>query len=449
MQNELLQSVRAYYDPVRIASLDNDFLSFEEEMIIEEDLNLIVSGKRSNVKVGNPHNSCILYATGLTDEFNFTKARVNTIGGSPPDIDMDFGAIGRPRVVESIVERWGRENVANILTRGTFQPRSLTRRYFKIMEPQVFSEEDAYKIKEHYQFMKDNILSKIPDPIYGKEATLSEIVNGRTEIDDEGNKHVVWEAHPELASDPEYAGWYKFVSNLEGLVANFGIHPAGLIIADDPIYNYCPLWKNGTADRITSLDKDECEAVGLLKYDLLVINNLDIIQECIKLIENRHGVTISPWEIPDGDPKTFQLIQTGLLTGMFQVETSDSIKQMLIRVKPTSVDHLSIVSALHRPGPMENGFDEMYIHNRATGAIPQGMHPILMEITKTTQYCIVYQEQVMQICQDFGGFTGKESDDIRRAMGKKKEKVLAGYRAQFIDNAVANHQVAESYAEDV
>lgn len=387
MRKEIISSLRAHYCPNRLETIDADFLSFEEDLSALEDLQRIldVSGTDAHFKC-NPHNSIILYITGLTDDFDVHKARADTRGGSPPDIDIDFEALGRDRALEWVIDHWGREHVANIITQGRFKPKSLTRRYFKITEenPQVMGE----------------ILKKIPKPVFGKEAKLSKII----------------ELHPELATQPQYRGWFKFASQLEGMITNFGIHPAGIVISDHAIPETIPCWKNSKCEYITQYDMNEVEELGSIKFDFLVINNLDILKECVRLIELRHGKKYDIYNVPDGNEKAYKLLHAGLVSGVFQMEASGSARELIQRILPISVEETSDVSALTRPGPAGAGLDEEYIANKNNGHAPAGMPPQIAEVLKGTYWTLVYQEQVMALCQ-LAGFTLSEADDVRRAMG--------------------------------
>lgn len=253
------------------------------------------------------------------------------------------------------------------------------------------------------------ILDAIPKPLYGKEAKLKEVINGN---EDKG-----YTAHPELLDNPRYAGWYKFANHLEDMVANFGIHAGGIVISDFPIYEQIPMWKNGKSERITQFDMHEVEALGLIKFDFLGVNNIDIIKEACRLIEKHQGVSVDPYSIPDGDAKTYQLMHSGNLCGIFQMETSDSAKDLIMNIKPENIEEVSDISALNRPGPLDNNFHLEYLDNKNQGYAPEGMNPIIEEILRPTYWTIIYQEQVMQIVSKVAGFTLREADDVRRAMG--------------------------------
>ena len=414
----LLKYIDSKIDDSRYSQIDQDYLDYESKMTSIEDLeNIKLLLERNITLPENPHNSILLYITGLSDQFDMNKGRSNMIEGSPPDIDLDFSALDREKAIDWCIDYWGRDNVANIITHGTFKPKSLARSYYRITEG---SQDDL-----------NELLSKIPPPKYGKEATLQEILD----------------LNPDLKDDSRYTDFLLFADRIEDIVANFGIHAAGVIISDFPIHDTIPMWKNAKAERITQFDKDECEELGLLKFDFLGIDTLSIIKDCCNLIKQNRNIDINPYSIEDGDKKTYDAICKGHLTGVFQMETSGTAKRLIIDSKPNSIEDLSAISALNRPGPLQAGFDKQYIRNKKTNMVPDDLPTPLADILEPSYWTLLYQEQVMQICSDLAGFTAKESDDIRRAMGKKKLSVLEKYKIQFIEGCQSIGGLAKDYSE--
>lgn len=432
-RSEILSKIQAKYQTSRVKRVEPEFLVFEEEMAQAADLELIASALDKKLSLPNPHNSVLLYITGLSNEFDFRLARSHTTGGSPPDIDIDFEADGRDKAVDLVAEAWGRDNVANIITHGTLKPKSLTRRYFKLSTPL-----DTSKVIAH-EALKDQVLGMIPEALFGKDASLEETI--------EGNPEKGYQPHKELASEPKYGEWYKFAEKLEDMVANFGIHAAGVVISDNPIYEVVPMWSNSKADRITQYDMKEVEELGMIKFDFLAINNLDILKECVALIHKRTGKKYDIYSVPDGDPKAYELLHQGLVSGIFQMETSKSAQDLIVRGAPVSIEELSDISSLNRPGPISAGLTDAYINNKKNGHAPSDLPPTIAELLKETYWTLVYQEQVMKICTEIAGYTLREADDIRRAMGKKKKEVLEPYRKSFIEGCMKNG-ITEAYATD-
>ena len=412
----MISEIKKFYQKDRLQSVDDDFLSFEEEMISEKDSEMILSLLQNDtkIKLPNPYNSIILFITSLTDDFDFDKARSDTIGGSPPDIDIDFDAIERHKAIDWVVEYWGRENVANIITHGTFKPKSLTKAYYRVTEGNT-------------QDMS-NILKVIPPPKYGKEATLEEIVQIAPEVKD-------------------YTDFYSAATKLENMISNFGIHAAGVVISDFPISDVVPVWKNSKADAITQFDKDEVESLGLIKFDFLGIDTLSIMKETVRLIKQERKIDIDIELIEDGDEKTYKMMHAGILTGCFQMETSGSAKQLIGDIEPLSIEEISDISALNRPGPLQANFHKAYIENKKNGYPPDDLPEPVASILEETNWTLVYQEQVMKLCSELAGFTLQEADDVRRAMGKKKASVLAKWQPRFINGCVENAGLTKEYAE--
>lgn len=416
MKNKL----KNLYIKERLCKVDKDFLHYEEDFIEDKDLSLIITllASNSKVKLNNPNNSIILYAVGLTDEFDFEKARCNTIDGSPPDIDIDFDALDRHLAIEWVIKKWGRDNVANIITHGSFKPKSLARGYYRV------TEKESKDLNE--------LLKKIPQPKFGKEATLEEILN----------------ISPKIKQEERYKSFLNFANKTEDMVSTFGIHAAGVVISDFPIHDTVPMWKNSKADRITQFNKDEVEELGLIKFDFLSIDTLSIIKESVALIERSTGEKFDAFEIEDFNDKAYDLMKSGMLTGVFQMETSGKAKELIQKIDPRSIEEISDISALNRPGPMQAGLDKRYIKTKRNKTKPSNMPEVVGEILKDTQYTLIYQEQIMALLNKMAGFSLKEADDARRAMGKKKKEVLEKYKERFLEGS-ENNGIDRIFSEDL
>jgi len=405
----------------RLDQVDPDFLEYEVKMMSLEDVNRVhnlLTAKDFKFDL-NPNNSILLYITGLTDEFDFNQMRSNMIGGAPPDIDIDHDALEREKAIQWCVDYWGREKVANIITHGTFKPKSLARSYYRITEK---DQEDL-----------TDLLKLIPPPKYGKEATLEEILA----------------LNPELSEEERYKTFLEFADRIEDMVANFGIHAAGIIISDKEVSDVIPLWKNSKADRITQFDKDECEELGMLKFDFLGIDTISIIKECVSLIKKSTGQDINPYMIEDGDPLAYEKMGQGHLVGVFQMETSGTAKRLILDIKPNSIEDLSAISAINRPGPLQAGLDKTYIANKLNNAPPDTLPSQVAQILSASYWTLIYQEQIMSLFTELAGFTPQEADEVRRAMGKKKLEVLQPYKEKFISKSQEIGGLVSDYAESL
>ena len=323
-KKEYLKYINNHIIDERYFQVDEDYLSYEVHMVSDSDLfriySLVVDKNNSNdfSFLPNPHNSILLYITGVSNSFDFTKNRSDMIGGAPPDIDIDHDALDREEAIKWCIDYWGRDRVANIITHGTFKPKSLARSFYRITEGDTTDLSDLLKM--------------IPPPKYGKEATLEEIL----------------EQNPSITDEQRYAAFLEFADRIENMVANFGIHAAGIIISDKDISDTVPLWKNSKAERITQYDKDECEELGLIKFDFLGIDTLSIIKESRRLIKEHKSVDLEPYSIKDFDEKTYQTLIDGNLTGVFQMETSGKAKKLIAEIKPQSIEDLSAISAINK-----------------------------------------------------------------------------------------------------
>ena len=389
----MINKIRSQYIEGRVAQVDPDFLSFEEDMARPEDLERIVGllSTTGSPKIKNPHNSILLYVTGLTDDFDFIKARADTVGGTPPDIDIDFH--DRTTAVEWTIEKWGRNNVAKILTHGTYGVLGATERFFKASAPPPqWNKEHTWKLNQKqidaHWAVNEAITTGIPEPEFGKAPDMKK----------------VFEHTPELETDEEYEAWRQYMSYVEGKIFNYGVHASGVVVSDFPLFQVMPLMAeqiernhpDGTktidVNRITQLTMNECDWLGTIKFDFLGIDNLSIINRCIELIYQRTGKQIDMYEIQDGDKLTYDLLGQGLLTGVFQFETSGSAKRLVLACRPTSVEELSDLSSLNRPGPLAKGKNgepsiaDRYIENKNNGYAPESMPEALRELLKTTYW---------------------------------------------------------------
>jgi DNA-directed DNA polymerase III PolC len=411
------EKIRSSLLEERVALVDKDFLDYELEFTTEADVERLLFCLEKNLffKV-NERNSLLLFTLGLTDDFDFQQGRSDTIGGAAPDIDMDFSESGRTKLIDHIVNLWGIDNVANIGTHGKFGPRSLTQRYFSIWMP---DKELGDKAKDSHLAVRNEILAKIPDPLFGKEPTLKEVVKG--------NPEKGYPAHPELLEDAKYSEWFDFTYNLDGMISNNGVHPAGMIISDFPVHLVAPTYTTADKLRVTQFDMKEVEALGLIKYDFLIIKTLDVLQVAVELIQKRKGLSIDIYNIPDNDKRTYALFARGLLTGVFQFETSSLIGDAVMKAKPTSVAELSDISALVRPGPMSAGFLDRYLNRESDPEIPA----VIADMWSNTRRVLVYQEQLIKLFTEVAGLSLQDADTARRAVGKKDKKYLEKLQPLF------------------
>ncbi len=361
---------------------------------------------------GSGAGSLVAYAIGITNldplANNLLFERFLNPGRvSMPDIDLDFPDDQRDQLINYVVEKYGQQNVAQIITFGTLGARASVRDVGRAMDiplPEV-----------------DRIARMIPG---GPKVKISDAL----------------ELSPELRTLYESTDYIRELldtaMHLEGLARHTSTHAAGVIISDRPLVEYTPLHrptKEGETGIVTQYEMEVLESIGLLKVDFLGLSTLTVMRRACELIEARYGVKLDLSNIPVDDPKAFELLSSGHVTGIFQVESA-GMRRVLTTMKPTKFEHIVATISLYRPGPME--YIDDYI-DRMHGRKPvEYHHPALEPILAETYGIIVYQEQIIQIASQLSGYTPGEADLMRRAVGKKKEEELRKHREKFIRGAM-------------
>jgi DNA polymerase-3 subunit alpha len=396
-------------------------------LIVQDFIN---AARARNIPVGlgrgSAAGSLVAYALGITNidplKYDLLFERfLNPERISLPDIDIDFCYERRDEVIDYVKEKYGKNNVAQIITFGTMASRGVIRDVSRVLKIPI-SKADA-------------IAKKIP-VIQGKPMPLSE----------------AFKIVPELKKlseedDPKIAELLEFSKTLEGLARHASVHAAGILIAPDDITNYVPLAITAEKEVTTQWTMNWCEAIGLLKMDFLGLRNLTVINKTEELIRKRHDPDFSIENIPMDDPATFDLFGKGNTVGVFQFESS-GMQDYLRKLKPNRLEDLIAMNALYRPGPM-NMIDDFIARKKGQKEITY-LHPKLEPILSETYGIIVYQEQVMRITSALGGFSLAESDLMRRIMGKKKKKEMEGQKEKFISGSVKNKidaKIAREIAE--
>ncbi len=384
-------------------------MGFTDYFLIVQDF--INWAKRHEIPVGpgrgSAAGSIVSYSLGITEidplRYNlFFERFLNPARISMPDIDVDIGDRERDKVIEYVREKYGRDHVAQVATFGKMEARAVIRDVGRALDF-TYAEIDKIAKLIPFGFSLQNAIDTIPE--------LSEKVH-----------------------DERYKVLFETALKLEGVARNFSTHAAGIVIGDAPLTDYVPLAIDKNNSVITQFDKDIIEHIGLLKMDFLGLKNLTVIQDTIEMLKKR-GVEIDFDKIPTNDPETYKMLQRGDSSGVFQLESS-GMRKVLKGIKPESIEDLTAVVALYRPGTIRAGGIEEYI-NRKSGKTPVTYpHPKLEPILKGTYGIIVYQEQIMQIANVLAGYTMAEADLLRKAIGKKKPEILKKQRSIFIDRAV-------------
>jgi len=330
---------------------------------------------------------------------------------SMPDIDMDFCQERRGEIIEYVREKYGKVNVAQVITFGSLLAKGVLRDVARIFGID-YSEADRF-------------VKLIPDQLGITLEKAKELEPKIVEITEE---------------DPLYSRLYSFGEHLEGLKRNTGMHAAGVVISDEELWKKSPLYRQDDNDDtiVTQYSLNYLEPVDLIKFDFLGLKTLTVIDRAVKNVKNNKGVDLNIDLLTLDDPKVFELIQSGHTLGLFQIE-SDGMQDLAKRLKPTNFEDIIAMLALYRPGPMDSGMLDDYI-DRKHGRKPvsyffEEFEEALKPILEPTYGVIVYQEQVMQIVQAIGGFSLGEADIIRRAMGKKKFDLMKKYAEEFATRA--------------
>ena len=354
---------------------------------------------------GSAAGSIVSYSLGITDidpiRYQLIFERfLNPERVSMPDIDVDFEYERRQEVIDYVTEKYGRECVSQIITFGTLAARGVVR--------------DVGRVLDLPYAKCDQIAKMIPQDL---GITLDQALS----------------ANPELKqaydSDAEIHYLIDMSRHLEGLPRHTSIHAAGVLICAAPVDNYVPLSRGSDGSLTTQFEAPILEELGLLKMDFLGLRTLTVIQDAVKLAEKSSGKTIDIAEINYDDRKVLDYIGTGKDEGIFQLESS-GMKGFMKELKPEGIEDLIAGISLYRPGPMD--FIPKYLKGKNDRSSITYDCPQLEHILAPTYGCIVYQEQVMQIVRDLGGYTWGRSDLVRRAMSKKKAHVMAEERKNFV-----------------
>jgi len=359
---------------------------------------------------GSAVGSLVLYSLGITDidplqygllfERFLTPERI-----SLPDVDVDFADNRRDEVINYIRERYGQENVAQIITFGTMQARAAIR--------------DVGRATDIPLPVVDRIAKLIPfgTPLAAALANSSELKTL-------------------LNTKPEYQELCEIAQKVEGLARHASIHASGVVIAPRPLMEFVPLYRSADEDICTQYDMTSLDAVGLLKMDILGLRTLTVIEETFELL-HRQGVHIDRKTILLDDKKTYQLLQKAETVGVFQLE-SQGMRDILRQSVPDKIEDIIAVISLYRPGPLGNvGIGEFIKRKRGEAPVSY-LHPSLREALEETYGIIVYQEQVMRIAGIIAGFSLSDADRLRRAMAKKVPEAMEAMRESFIEGTKKN-----------
>jgi DNA polymerase-3 subunit alpha len=366
---------------------------------------------------GSGAGSLVAYALKITDldplEFDLLFERfLNPERVSLPDFDVDFCMDGRDRVIDYVAQKYGRDSVSQIITYGTMAAKAVVRDVGRVMG-------------QPYGFV-DRIAKQIP---FELGMTLTKALEESEEL------------KASYDNEEDVRAILDMALSLEGVARNAGKHAGGVVISPTVLTDFSPLYcEEGGAGVVTQFDKDDVEAVGLVKFDFLGLRTLTIIDWAVKHVNRRHekeGKELLEIEhLPLDDKAAFDLLQAANTTAVFQLE-SRGMKDLITRLQPDSFEDIVALVALFRPGPLQSGMVDDFINRKHGRAEVDYFHPDLEQVLTPTYGVILYQEQVMQIAQVLANYTLGGADMLRRAMGKKKPEVMAEQRELFMKGAVA------------
>ncbi|PIQ88777.1 MAG: DNA polymerase III subunit alpha [Candidatus Omnitrophica bacterium CG11_big_fil_rev_8_21_14_0_20_42_13] len=372
---------------------------------------------------GSAAGSLVSFLLGITDldpmKYKLLFERfLNPERLGLPDIDIDFCYERRPEVIEYVTKKYGKENVAQIITFGTMQARAAVRDVGRVMGMPYADVDRIAKLIP-------------PDP----SLSLKEVVSQEEEIKQLYEK------------DPQIKELMDNAQVLEGLSRHASVHAAGVVISDRPLSEYVPLFKTNEDQITTGFSMGSLEKMGLLKMDFLGLRTLTVIDKTIKSIRARRGLDVDLSKLALDDAKTFELLSSAKSMGVFQLESS-GMRDLLKKLGPSRFEDLIALLALYRPGPIGSGMLDDFIKRKA-GRVPiKYDHKKLEPILRDTYGIMVYQEQVMQIASTLAGFSMSEADMLRRAMSKKIPEVMEKQRQHFTNGCIKNN-ISKGLAEKI
>lgn len=390
---------------------------------------LIKFAKENDIPVGpgrgSAAGSIVSYLLNITDidplAYDLLFERfLNPARISMPDIDIDFCYEKRSLILEYVGQRYGRENVAQIITFGTMLARAVVRDVGRVMD---FTYSEV-----------DKIAKMIPTSV-GHTVTLKEAISLNSDLENI------------YKSDNRIKKLIDVAMQLEGVSRHASTHAAGVVVSDRPLLERIPLSRGSEGEIVTGYDMDSLEKTGMLKMDFLGLKTLTVIDETIKIIKRTRQKDIDITGIPISDKKTFSLLSKAETMGVFQLE-SGGMREILEKMKPSTFEDIIAVLALYRPGPLGSGMVDDFIQRKQGKKKVHYSHPKLEQILKKTYGIIVYQEQIMQIVSELAGFDMARADTLRKAIGKKIPEIIQQQKQLFL-RGCKNNNIPEKAANQI
>ncbi len=349
---------------------------------------------------------------------------------SMPDIDMDFDSRFRDEMIRYAAERYGRDHVAQIITFGTIKARASVR--------------DAARVLGYPYAVGDRVAKAMPPIVMGRDTPLWACLADEPPPGYEDGWKIAAELRTMVADDPDVARVATVAKGLEGLRRQDGIHAAAVVITKDPLTEYLPVQRKPEpggdpedAPVVTQYEMHGVEDLGLLKMDFLGLRNLDVISDTVALIEKTRGLRLDIDHVPLDDEPTYELLRRGDSVGVFQLE-GGPMRTLMRALAPTCFEDVAALIALYRPGPMAANMHFEYADRKNGRKKVEYLHPDAEPILSDTFGLMIYQEKLMRVAQQFAGYSLAESDNLRRACGKKIREVMRAEREKFVTSVERN-----------
>ncbi len=416
-ENKIPKQARKVYRERLRSELDTICkMGFSAYFLVVSDF--IFHARKNDIPVGpgrgSAAGSLVAYALGITaldpirHKLIFERF-LNPERISMPDIDVDFCAEHRDEIIRYVTEKYGTEKVAQIGTFGTMSSKAVIKDVGRVLGL-PYAEVDR--------------LSKMIPSFRGKVFSIEEAVNKVKEI------------RERLSENKQLAEVVELARSLENMVRHSSTHAAGVVISNEPLADYIPLYKGSKNEVVTQFDMSSIEKLGYVKFDFLGLKTLTILDKAVKYVrenQKKNEKQFSLDKIPLDDPEVYSLLREGATMGVFQVESA-GMKDLLARLRPAEFEDITAALALYRPGPLDSGMADEFTRRKNGGKV-DFPHPALREILGETYGLFVYQEQIMQTASELAGFTMGEADLLRRAMGKKKSSEMKAQRKRFLTGA--------------
>ncbi len=381
-------------------------MGYDDYFLIVWDI--VRHAKESGIAVGpgrgSGGGSLVAYALKITNIDSlkyelFFERFLNPDRVSMPDFDLDFCYERRGEMLDYVAEKYGQNHVSQVITFGTLAARAVIRDVARVLD--------------------------VP---YAEADKLAKMIPNQLNIKLEEALDISSELRRELETNPQAKEVFRLALKLEGMPRHASTHAAGVVISAKEISEIAPLARNDDAI-VVQYDKDTIEDVGLLKFDFLGLRTMTVLQDAQRMIKENYGVDIDYDAMEFDDPKVYDLLSEGKTGCVFQLESS-GMTQFIKELKPREFEDIIAVISMYRPGPMEQ--IPQYVNAQHNPETISYKHPLLVDILQNTKGCIIYQEQVMRIVRDLAGFSMGQSDNVRRAMSKKKPEILARYEELFV-----------------